>query len=91
MVEWISVFQYRSGLVKILLKLYCNPVRNFRVDFTYMRRSGAADLPLHYGYVPKWLALMKVSCIATILCNFIMQWRLSAGLYVTAVMASLLN
>ena len=46
-VEWISVFQYRSGLVKILLKLYCNPVRNFRVDFTYMRRSGAADLPLH--------------------------------------------
>src|SRR3978361_2395622 len=21
-----------------------------------MKRSGAADLPLHYGYVPKWLA-----------------------------------
>jgi hypothetical protein len=21
-----------------------------------MKRSGSADLPLHYGYVPKWLA-----------------------------------
>ncbi|WP_431212417.1 DUF763 domain-containing protein [Puia sp. P3] len=21
-----------------------------------MKRSGAADLPLHYGYVPQWLA-----------------------------------
>lgn len=25
-------------------------------NFKPMKRSGAADLPLHYGYVPKWLA-----------------------------------
>ncbi len=25
-------------------------------NFVSMRRSGSADLPLHYGYVPKWLA-----------------------------------
>jgi uncharacterized protein len=25
-------------------------------NFTLMKRSGFADLPLHYGYVPKWLA-----------------------------------
>src|ERR1700744_4052423 len=24
--------------------------------FVSMKRSGSADLPLHYGYVPKWLA-----------------------------------
>src|SRR4030081_3923235 len=24
--------------------------------FVCMKRSGTADLPLHYGYVPKWLA-----------------------------------
>lgn len=24
-------------------------------NFTIMKRSGSADLPLHYGYVPKWL------------------------------------
>jgi hypothetical protein len=25
-------------------------------NFMSMKRSGSADLPLHYGYVPKWLA-----------------------------------
>src|SRR5690606_4094757 len=31
--------------------------RSFRSSYLCgMKRSGSADLPLHYGYVPKWLA-----------------------------------
>jgi hypothetical protein len=32
--------------------LHILPFSNFKL----MKRSGSADLPLHYGYVPKWLA-----------------------------------
>jgi hypothetical protein len=28
----------------------------FFTKFVSMKRSGSADLPLHYGYVPVWLA-----------------------------------
>ena len=31
-------------------------ILNHFANFVSMKRSGSADLPLHYGYVPVWLA-----------------------------------
>lgn len=38
-------------------KILCNVLvfRCIFANFVSMKRSGSADLPLHYGYVPKWL------------------------------------
>jgi hypothetical protein len=56
---------------------YQNYLRNRRFDLLTllaMKRSGSADLPLHYGYVPQWLvermAKLGLAIIETIITEY---------------------